>query len=218
MNSRPIAKVTNKRALTVVKGNYAEMSDAELIIASKRHDEAALAHLLNRYEHIIASMFYKRAPDWKDTSDLVQEVMIRVWRSIDQIRSPHSFKSWLNRIVTNIFYDELRKRPRGLQIVSIDEPLTVDGDTTKHTIEIVDNSQAPETKALESELGDVLVKAMSKIPANFRRAAILRDVEGLSYEDIAAQTDTELGTVKSRIARARVKLQKHLKNYLRECA
>jgi len=206
-----------KRTLHVVS-SYETMTDEELIIACKRKDQVALTHLLKRYEHIITNMFYRRAPDWKDTSDLVQEVMIRIWKSMDQLRNPYSFKSWLNRIVNNIFYDELRRRPRGFQLVSLDEPVGPDGESNKHSLDIVDTSKEPESVALEHELAEVLVKAMDSIPSRFRQAAILRDVEGLSYEDIAARTDTELGTVKSRIARARAKLQKHITVYLKNAA
>lgn len=206
--------------LTVVpnKRNYREMSDAELIVACQQRDEIALRHLLLRHKSTIVTMFHKLAPDWKDSSDLVQEVFIRIWRYIGQLKNPHSFKTWLHQIVTNLFYDELRKRPRQFQILSIDEPLTFDNGPERGTRDIVDNSQHPENNLLNSELSDALEKALMSIPAPFRTAAVLRDVEGLSYEEIAQLTDTELGTVKSRISRARLKIQKRLSHYLKDCA
>lgn len=200
------------------KLNYKEMTDEELIIACQQRDEVALKHLLNRHRNTIITMFHKLAPDWKDSSDLVQEVFIRIWRYIGQLKNPHSFKTWLHQIVTNLFYDELRKRPRKYQILSIDEPVSFDNGPERGTRDIIDNSQQPETNLLNSELSDALEKALSSIPAPFRTAAVLRDVEGLSYEEIAQLTDTELGTVKSRISRARLKIQKRLSHYLRDCA
>lgn len=196
---------------------YVEMTDTELVIASQRSDEVALAHLLKRYERVIKGRLYRLAPDWKDNSDLVQEVYIRVWRCIDQIKNPNSFKIWLLQIVTNLFYDELRKRPR-LQIVSIDEPVVSEDGAEKRVRDIKDSSAQPEEKLLARELTSVLGEAMSEIPPQFRMATLLRDVHGLSYEEIAELTKAELGTVKSRISRARVKIQEKIVPYLREAA
>jgi RNA polymerase sigma-70 factor (ECF subfamily) len=153
------------------------------------------------------------APDWTDTSDLAQEVFIRVYRSINNLRNPSSFRSWLTQIVTNLFYDELRKRPRRLPTVSMDEP-TDDEQETDVTRDIIDSSPQPDEKLLSNEMTDVIRKAMMRLPEQFRTSIVLREVEGLSYEEIAVITKTEMGTVKSRIARARTKLQELLKPYL----
>src|SRR5262249_21516077 len=102
---------TNKTMFHVVepRKDYAEMSDTELVIACQRQDATALRHLLKRYERTILMMIHRRAPEWVDPSDLVQEVFITIWRSIGQLRNPASFKPWVNQIVTNLFYDELRR-------------------------------------------------------------------------------------------------------------
>lgn len=197
--------------------DYQQLSDVELIVACQRKDPTALKHLFKRYEFTILGMIRRLAPDWKDTSDLVQEVMIRIWRSIDQLRNPSAFKTWLNQIVTNLFYDELRKRPRNFQIVSIDEPITTADGSDTCTREIADACPLVESKLLMKELAGALSDAMAEIPEQFRTAAVLRDVEGLSYEEIAQLTGTRLGTVKSRIARARLKIQEQLSSYM-DCA
>lgn len=196
--------------------SYTDLSDPELIFACQRNDEIALRHLLQRHRWTIVHFLHKLVPGFKDYSDLIQETNIRIWRSIYQLKDPRAFKSWLKQIVTNLYYDELRKMPR-FQIVSIDEPVTAEDGTAKPVREIADSSQQPESKMLSIELSDVLEKAVSSIPEQFRTAAMLRDVDGLSYEEIAHLTDTELGTVKSRIARARNKIQKRIFSYL-ECA
>jgi len=206
------------RSLRSRRGNYAELTDAELIIACQQRDEEALNHLLERHKQTIISMVYHVAPDWLDPADLVQEANIRVWRSIQHLRNPDCFKSWLRKIVTNLFYDELRKRPRDGQILSIDEPITSDNGNEVATREIVDASAQPEDTILADELADHVATALSSLPGQFRTAAVLRDVEGLSYEEIAQLTQTEIGTVKSRISRARLKIQKRLSSYLRDVA
>ncbi|MBY0358262.1 MAG: sigma-70 family RNA polymerase sigma factor [Candidatus Obscuribacterales bacterium] len=208
---------SNIRVIKGGKKDYLAMSDTDLIIACQQKDQEAFKYLFKRYESTVIGMIYRLAPDWKDTSDLVQETMIRIWRSIDQLRNPCSFKTWLNQIVTNLFYDELRKRPRQFQIVSLDEPVQTQDGSDNCTRDIPDKAPQPEGKLLVSELSSALADAMSHIPDQFRKVAVLRDVEGLSYEEIAEITGTRLGTVKSRIARARLKIQEHITPYL-DCA
>lgn len=200
------------------KVDYPELSNAELVVLAQRKDEMALNHLLRRNKRAIINKLYKLAPDWTDTSDLVQEVNIRIWRFINQLRNPNSFRTWLNQLVVNVFYDELRKRPRDFQIVSLDEPMPGDAGEDSSTRDIKDSSRQPEDVILTNELSEVLNDAMSGISDQFRTVAVLRDVEGLSYEEIAKLTNTELGTVKSRIARARLKIQKKIAPYLSNAA
>ncbi len=206
------------RTLKSRRGNYSDMTDAELIVACQQRDEDAVNHLLERHKQTIVSMVYHIAPDWLDPWDLVQEANIRIWRSIGNLRNPDCFKSWLRKIVTNLFYDELRRRPREGQVLSIDEPITNENGCEVATREIVDVSSQPEDAILANELTDAVANALSTLPSQFRTAAVLRDVEGLSYEEIAQLTHTEIGTVKSRISRARLKIQKRLSSYLRDAA
>ncbi len=119
-------------------------------------------------------------------------------------------------VVTNLFYDELRKRPRRLPTVSMDESINEDEEGEGATRDIPDSSLLPEEKALNKEVTEVIRQAMLRLPEQFRTAIVLREVEGLSYEEIAVITQTEMGTVKSRIARARTKLQELLKPYLEQ--
>jgi RNA polymerase sigma-70 factor (ECF subfamily) len=196
---------------------YSQKSDRDLILACQKREPAAFEELVKRHQRTVYALMYQLAPDWTDTSDLAQEVFIRVWRNINNLRNPASFRSWLTQIVTNLFYDELRKRPRRLPTVSMDDP--IGGEDTDETAEtatrdIPDTHPQPDEKALSTEMTDVIREAMLKLPEQFRTAIVLREVEGLSYEEIGVLTKTEMGTVKSRIARARTKLQELLKPYL----
>ncbi|MCA9815967.1 MAG: sigma-70 family RNA polymerase sigma factor [Candidatus Obscuribacterales bacterium] len=194
--------------------SYSQKSDRDLVMACQRREPAAFEELVKRHQKTVYVLLYQLAPDWTDTSDLAQEVFIRVWRSITNLRNPNAFRSWLTQIVTNIFYDELRKRPRKLPTVSMDEPYTDEESGESTTRDIPDESLVPEEKALNKELSQIIRESMMKLPEQFRTAIVLREVEGLSYEEIAVITKTEMGTVKSRIARARTKLQEMLKPYL----
>lgn len=194
---------------------YSQKSDRDLVLACQKRDPAAFEELVKRHQRTVYALLYQLAPDWIDTSDLAQEVFIRVWRSINNLRNPSSFRGWLTQIVTNLFYDELRKRPRRVPTVSMDEGIDPDAeDGESATRDIPDVSMLPDEKILNRELSEVIREAMVKLPEQFRTAIVLREVEGLSYEEIAILTKTEMGTVKSRIARARTKLQELLQPYL----
>src|SRR5208337_2958840 len=102
---------------------YSQKSDRDLVLACQRREPQAFEELVKRHQRTVFALIYQLAPDWEDTTDLAQEVFIRVWRSINNLRNPASFRSWLTQIVTNLFYDELRRRPRRLPTVSMDESL-----------------------------------------------------------------------------------------------
>lgn len=193
---------------------YSQKSDRDLVLACQRRDPAAFEELVKRHQRTVYALLYQLAPEWNDTSDLAQEVFIRIWRSINNLRNPSSFRSWLTQIVTNLFYDELRRRPRRLPTVSMDESFENDESEEGTTRDIPDESARPDDIVLSREISEVIRDSMKRLPEQFRTAIVLREVEGLSYEEIAILTKTEMGTVKSRIARARSKLQELLKPYL----
>jgi RNA polymerase sigma-70 factor (ECF subfamily) len=211
------AKVTASK-VAAPKQDYTAMSDVDLVIACQQKNEQAMTVLLKRYERPIMVMIRRVGPDLKDPQDILQEVYVRIWRSLDNLRNPYSFRKWVNQIITRLYYDELRKKVNQYQLLSMDEPIMGDSENESTTRDIVDPALQPEARLLNKELSGMLEEAMSSISEPFRVAAVLRDVEGLSYEEIATITCTELGTVKSRIARARMKIQKRLDPYLSEAA
>lgn len=192
------------------------LTTEELIGLAQSGQMSALEELVVRHQKLVYVTLYQLAPDRNDINDLTQEVLLRMCRSIKSLRNPKTFKYWLNRIITNLFYDELRKMPRQLKTISLDEPVYNDEEEQSPARDIPDSSERPDKVALNSELDRKIQQAIHNLPEQFRTIIVLREIQGLSYEEIASLTDTNIGTVKSRLARARLKLQEVLEPYLKE--
>lgn len=194
-----------------------KLSNYDLIVRCQKDaqpDRVAFAELLRRYQSHLNRLFYHLAPDWQERADLAQEVWIRVYRNIHRLHEPAKFRGWLSRIATNLFYDELRKRKRITQPLSLDAPRYLeDGEMNW---ELSSDAPSPSDDLATREFYDHLQTAIAELPETFRTTIVLREIEGLAYEEIAEITGVSLGTVKSRIARARLKLQSVLQNYLNE--
>ncbi|HIK18697.1 MAG TPA: sigma-70 family RNA polymerase sigma factor [Leptolyngbyaceae cyanobacterium M33_DOE_097] len=175
-------------------------------------DKAAFAELVRRYQSHVERVLYHLAPDWGDRADLVQEVWIRVYRNIRRLNDPVKFRGWLSRIATNLFYDELRKRKRTAPPLSLDAPLSVEDGEMEW--EIAADTPRPDEDLSTREFYDELHAAIADLPEAFRTTIVLREIQGMAYEEIAELTGVSLGTVKSRIARARLRLQSQLQSYL----
>ncbi len=175
-------------------------------------EKAAFSELLRRYQPHLEKVFYHLAPDWPDRADLVQEVWIRVYRNIKRLQEPAKFKGWLTRIATNLFYDELRKRKRVKHPLSLDAPIQADDGEINW--ELPSGEPEPAQELMTEEFYAQLQAAIADLPETFRTTIVLREIEGMSYEEIAEITKVSLGTVKSRIARARQRLQSQLENYV----
>ncbi len=192
-----------------------KLSNYDLILkcqASLRPDRSAFAELVRRYQSHIDRVLYHLAPDWTDRADLAQEVWIRVYGHIKRLQDPVKFRSWLSRIATNLFYDELRKRKRMRPPLSLDAPRLLDDGEMDW--EIASPDPGPEENLTTAEFYEQLHAAIADLPEAFRTTIVLREIDGRSYEEIAEITGVSLGTVKSRIARARQRLQLQLQNYL----
>jgi len=194
-----------------------KLSNDELILrcqAGLHPDRAAFSELLRRYQSHVEKVLYHLAPDWQDRADLAQEVWIRVYRNLKRLQEPNKFRGWLSRIATNLFYDELRKRKRTQPPLSLDAPRNLDDNDRDW--EIPADVPGPDEDLSTREFYDQLQEAIADLPEVFRITIVLREIEGLAYEEIAEMTGVSLGTVKSRIARARQRLQSQLKNYLHD--
>ena len=189
---------------------YKKLSTSELVIFAQQDDFKALEELLKREQgHIYASFCYLSGE--KDLmSDLTQEALLKIAKSIKTLKQPNLFKSWANHIVINVYYDSLRKKKRHPDTVSMDD----NSEESNFAVQIPDKRLKPAEKYLTAELEKIIKMAILTLPEPFRIAIILRELQGLTYEEIARATNATVGTVKSRIARARGKLQNDLKAYI----
>jgi len=178
----------------------------ELIIKAQRGEEAALEELVRREQKNVYAALYYLNPNSEDILDLTQDVLVKMVKNIHALRNPKYFKGWLNQIVANRFFDEMRKKRRKFQTV----PMEADDSFTK----VPDFRPIPDEKTLKNELDEVIKESIHKLPEPFRMAIIMRELIGLSYDEIARVTNSSIGTVKSRIARARNKLQEYIKPYI----
>lgn len=191
---------------------YKKMPQEELIVLTQQDDFKALEELIRRIQRDVFATLSYMVNNNNNISDLTQEVLLKVARNIQTLKNPKCFKGWLNQIITNTCYDELRKQKKKPETISIDytcEPLNIN-----FKIDIPDNKSKPIEKCITSECEKLIKSAIRELPESFRIAIVLREFQGLSYEEIAQTTNSSLGTVKSRISRARIKLQGVLKNYI----
>lgn len=191
--------------------SYKKMTLEEIIVLSQQNDFNALEELIRREQKNVFASFSYLSNNGDNVSDLTQEALLRVAKNIHNLRNPKFFKSWLNQIVTHLYYDEVRKKHRQVETVSLDDDTE---DLPKIKLQLPDYKCKPNDKCLSSELERIIKSAIRGLPDKFRIAIVLREFQGLSYEEIAVVTNTTIGTVKSRISRARGRLQEDLKEYI----
>lgn len=194
-----------------------KLSNYDLVLRCQeglQPERLAFTELLRRYQSHVDKILFHLAPDWQDRADLAQEIWIRVYRNIRRLQEPAKFQGWLSRIATNLFYDELRKRKRVKPALSLDAPRTVDDGEMEW--ELPADRPGPDEDLATREFYDHLQEAIADLPEVFRTTIVLREIQGLAYEEIAEITGVSLGTVKSRIARARQRLQSQLQPYLND--
>lgn len=187
------------------KAMYRKEEFQELIHLAQKGDAKALEELVRRVQKNIYTMFSHLTVSKSDISDLTQETLLKMARALPKLKEPKNFKPWLNQIVTNTFYDYAKRTSKNNLLEFDDKKLN----------EIKDKLGCePGQKCLFSEIEKLIKTALMTLPQNLRITLLLREYEGLSYEDISKITNTTLGTVKSRISRARLKLQEELKEFI----
>lgn len=175
-----------------------------LIIKAKKGDIKALENLIRTVQKDIYTIFAHLTESREDISDLTQEVLLKMAKSLPQLKEPEKFRQWLNRIITNVFYDYNKRN----------NEIFTDIDENKLN-EIKDRfSCEPGERCIFTELGKFIQASLMSLPVNLRITLVLREYEGLSYQDISNLTHSSLGTVKSRISRARMKMQKELQEFI----
>lgn len=166
--------------------------------------------LVERYHKQAYNVAYRMAGNHADAEDLTQEAFIRAFRFFGQYRRELPFDSWLYKIMSNVFIDRLRRRPKA-KIRSLDQPVvTQEGEAQ---FDVADTCDGPEAVVLSKEMDGRIQAALDTLPEAFRITVIYADIEGLSYEEIAEATRTNIGTVRSRLHRGRRLLREKLNKY-----
>jgi RNA polymerase sigma-70 factor (ECF subfamily) len=178
-----------------------------LIRAARRGDIEAFNLLILRYQNLLFGIALRLLNDEDAAADAVQEALISAFRRFDTFRGD-SLRSWLARVVVNACYDEIRKKRRQHSVPL--EQFNAEGDEIETSYWLIDPQADPEVQYESSELESAIQKSLNKLPAIYRLVLVLVDVEGLSYEEAASAAGVPVGTVKSRLARARLQMQKSL--------
>ncbi len=190
--------------------------DSLLIHRVLTGDQDAFDIIVKNYQSMVFNIAYRFLNDYAEAEELTQEVFLRVFRFLPKFKGKSSLKTWIYRITVNsaLNRNQWLKRRKQNRKISIDTPLKDDDKPMKENLESVEKN--PEGTTLNSELQKQIQESIVKLPEKLRVAVILRDVEGLSYTDIADSLGVNIGTVKSRIARARTMLRDLLSRYLEE--
>ncbi|HRJ88136.1 MAG: sigma-70 family RNA polymerase sigma factor [Blastocatellia bacterium] len=185
------------------------LSDHELIEAAKNGDENAFAEIVARYRSPITNFLYRFLNDYEEAVDLAQETFVRVYFAIERYHTGFAFSTYIYRIATNLAITEVRKRKRrkllsltGLFQNDLDDPTEFQPADTK---------PLADADIIDAEQSRAIARAITTLPPKYRVPIVLRDIEGLSYDEIASVMNLGLGTTKSRINRARGLLKEKLK-------
>ena len=181
------------------------MTEQELVARAKQGDQDAFAQLVETNQNKIYSLALRMTGNPEDGADLAQEAFLRAWRSLPSFQEESSFSTWLYKLTSNLCIDFLRKEKRrkaAVTTVSLD-----DEEDDSPSLEVPDHRFTPETEVERRELRSAMSRALKVMSEEHRQILILREVEGLSYTEIAELLNVEEGTVKSRLARARISLR-----------
>ena len=186
------------------------MNEDQLIQSAQRGDLDAFNQLILRYQNLLFSIALRILADQDAASDALQEALISAFRKINMFRGG-SLRSWLARIVINACYDELRRKRR--QPTLPFELLDADGEEIEPDYWVPDSSAGLEEQYESTELERAIQKCLSSLPPDYRAVFVLVDMECMSYEEAAKAVHVPIGTVKSRLARARMQMRKALQSF-----
>ena len=189
-----------------IMDNQFSYTDEELIARFQEGDEQAYTELVNRYRGKLMTFVYRFVNDMEQAEDIIQDTMLKLYTHKHYYRNIAKFSTWIYTIAGNLAKTELRKRKHH-KVTNISQMGPEDRDYELPSV-------APETdEVVQSEYIEKKIQAaIQNLPLHFRTVTILRDIQELSYEEISKIVEVPLGTVKSRINRARLQLQKELKD------
>ncbi len=184
-----------------------EILDQELVERVRRGDKRAFDMLVRKYQTKVANLVSRYVYDFGEVEDVVQEVFIKAYRALDRFRGDSAFYTWLYRIAINTAKNHLvaaGRRPPG-QDVDAREVVNTEAGGKLH------EQDSPEHSIMTRQIAEVLQSTLEALPEDLREAIVLRELEGMSYEQIADVMACPIGTVRSRIFRAREAIDRELK-------
>jgi RNA polymerase sigma-70 factor (ECF subfamily) len=183
-------------------------SDLELVRRVQRGERGAYDLLVLKYQHKVVKLVMRYLREPADAEDVAQEAFIKAYRALPQFRGDSAFYTWLYRIAINTAKNALAARDRHPVSYELDMQ---NSDESSDVIGRLRDPETPEGLALTEEIRDTVNQAIESLPEDLRTAIVLRELEGLSYEEIAASMDCPVGTVRSRIFRAREAIDRRLR-------
>jgi RNA polymerase sigma-70 factor (ECF subfamily) len=190
---------------------YQDLSDEDLMDHVVAGSETAFATIVDRYKNRLQNVIYRYIRDFQRSEDLAQEAFVRVYLHRERYRKTGKFSTWIFTIAVNLAKNEIRRKVRLRNVLSLEHLTEIMGSPEPLIKD--DNQPATDRQAEKGQTGEVVGKAIAKLPEVYREALILRDIEGLTYEEIAGILEIPGGTVRSRINRARLMLKDKLKGF-----
>jgi RNA polymerase sigma-70 factor, ECF subfamily len=177
------------------------LDDSGIVESFLNGDERAFQELVERYQTRLLNFIYRTIGDRERAEDLVQEVFIRVYRHLHRFDRSKKFSTWAYTIASNLAKNELRNRSRNPLVLF--QTMKGNWDDDDRPLQFEDTTARPDDLYRKRHLKDLVAETVAKLPEHHRQVFVLRELEGKSYEEIAEITDCNLGTVKSRLNRAR---------------
>lgn len=200
---------------TIQQTNITGDTGAELALvqAAQQGDISAFEQLIKRYDRNVFRIAQHITQNREDAEDVVQDAFLKAYQKLDQFQGNSKFYTWLVRIAVNEALMRLRKRKTDKTVSMDDEVETEEGTMPR---EFADWSPDPEQQFRQSELNDILARAIQGLPSSFRTVFVLRDVEGMSTEETADMLGLSVPAVKSRLLRARLQLRERLSKHFKK--
>lgn len=199
-----MAEVAMKRAPmsgVSIREQLRAQDDSEVVSAFLGGEERAFQELVERYQTRLLNFIYRTIGDREKAEDLVQEVFIRVYRHIHRFDRSKKFSTWVYTIASNLAKNELRNRSRNPLVLF--QTMKTSWEDEDRPLQFEDTTARPDDLYRKRHLRELVEQTVAKLPEHHREVFVLRELEGKSYEEIAEITDCNLGTVKSRLNRAR---------------
>lgn len=206
--------IKQDKTVTQVKPETSASSDKQLVARVQKGDRRAFDLLVIKYQKRIIALSYRFVNDPMEAQDIAQEAFIKAFRAAPDFRGDSAFYTWLYRITINTAKNYLQSRGRRAPLHDMD----VDNEEQFVADQNLENNASPEALMQRDQLKSVIFSCMEKLPDELQQAIKLREIDGMSYEDIAIAMGCPVGTVRSRIFRAREAIDKHIQPLVEQSA